>query len=143
MIAKAEIMDWPPGAHASTFGGNPISCAAALATIQLLEDELIENAARMGELLMSRLQDLEQRHTLIGNVRGKGLMIGVELVSDRGAKTPAVAERDAVLQSLFQKGLLLLGCGTSALRFAPPLIVDSQQVETAIQIVDEALNEIE
>jgi 4-aminobutyrate aminotransferase len=142
IVASEEIMDWPPGSHASTFGGNPVSCAAALETIALLEEELIDNAAEVGSYLLGRLRDLATRHKLIGDVRGKGLMIGVELVRDRQTKEPAIAERNAIVQECFQRGLLLLGCGTSGIRFSPPLVIDGQDAETAVSIFAEALTEL-
>ncbi len=142
IVARSDVMDWPGGSHASTFGGNPISCVAALETISLLEEGLIDHAARMGEFLMPRLRELQQRHALIGDVRGKGLMIGIELVKDRAAKERAVEERDALVQSCFHKGLLLLGCGENSIRLSPPLVIDQQQAETALSILDEALYEL-
>jgi 4-aminobutyrate aminotransferase len=142
IIAGDEIMDWPPGSHASTFGGNPVSCAAALETIALLEEELIENADRVGRELQVQLKELARRHTLIGDVRGKGLMIGVELVRDRKTRERAIVERNAVIQECFQRGLLLLGCGSNTVRFCPPLVVNEHDVETAVGIVDEVLGEI-
>ncbi len=143
IVAGEDIMDWPPGAHASTFGGNPVSCVAALETIALLEEELTENAANAGQFLMSQLDALQQRHPLIGDVRGKGLMIGIELVRDRVTKQRAVLERDAVIQTCFRRGLLLLGCGENSIRLSPPLVINRQQAETAIAILDEALTEVE
>jgi len=142
IIAKAEIMDWPPGSHASTFGGNPVSCAAALETMALLEEGLIENAAVVGDVLLDRLNQLVSQHPLIGEVRGKGLMIGVELVRDRITRQPATDERDAVIQACFERGLLLLGCGNSGVRFSPPLVIDEADAETAVAIFSEALNEL-
>ncbi len=142
MVAKSEIMDWPPGSHASTFGGNPISCAAALETIALLEEGLTDHAAQIGNFLMMRLRELQERHELIGEVRGKGLMIGVELVRDQTTMEPAIAERDAVIQDCFHKGLLLLGCGVSSVRLSPPLVIDHGQAETAVSILDEVLAEL-
>jgi 4-aminobutyrate aminotransferase len=142
IVAKADVMDWPPGAHASTFGGNPVCCAAALETIALLEEELIENAARVGDYLLAQLDELKQRHMLIGDVRGKGLMIGIELVTDRETKQRAIAERDEIVQSCFRKGLLLLGCGKNSIRFCPPLVITREQTETAVSILDEALSEV-
>ncbi|HEY8519938.1 MAG TPA: acetyl ornithine aminotransferase family protein [Gammaproteobacteria bacterium] len=142
IVAKAEIMDWPPGSHGSTFGGNPVSCAAALATLELLEQGLVANAARMGERLRTRLAALAERHALIGDVRGLGLMVGVELVRDRATKTPAVEERNRVVQKCFERGLLLLGCGESTVRFCPPLIVNEQQIDTAVELFDAALADI-
>jgi len=133
-------MDWPPGSHASTFGGNPISCAAALETIALLEEELIDNASRVGHFLMARLQEIAATSELIGDVRGKGLMIGVELVRNRQTKEPAVIERNTMVQECFQCGLLLLGCGTSGIRFCPPLIVCERDVDSAMSIFEETLH---
>jgi len=111
MVARADIMDWEAGSHASTFGGNPVSCAAALATIDLLEEELMANAAARGEQFMTGLRTLQQSIECIGDVRGKGLMIGVELVKDRETKERAADWRNAVVQAAFARGLLLLGCG--------------------------------
>ena len=142
IVAKADVMDWPPGAHASTFGGNPVCCAAALETIALLEEELIENAAQVGNFLLTRLDKLKQKHTLIGDVRGKGLMIGIELVTDRETKRRAIDERNEIVQSCFRKGLLLLGCGKNSIRFCPPLVITREQAETAVSILDEALSEV-
>ncbi len=142
IVARDEIMDWPPGSHASTFGGNPVACAAALETIALLEEELIENAARIGDLLLGSLRDLAQRQPLIGDVRGKGLMVGAHLVRDRQSREPATAVRDAVIQACFHKGLLLLGCGTSTVRFCPPLVIDEQDVATALAIFETSLVEV-
>ena len=143
VIASEQIMDWPPGAHASTFGGNPLSCAAALETIALLEEGLIENAARVGRHLIERLREVQQRHRLIGDVRGMGLMVGIELVRDRVSKAPAHKERDAVIEACFRRGLLLLGCGDNTIRFSPPLLIDTDHVDTAAAILDEALTEVE
>jgi 4-aminobutyrate aminotransferase len=134
-------MEWGPGSHASTFGGNPVSCVAALETINLLEESLMDNARDVGGYLLGRLRELEQRQHLIGDVRGIGLMVGVELVLDRDTKEPAPAIRDAVVQSCFQKGLLLLGCGQNTLRFCPPLVVNREQADRAVAIVEAALAE--
>jgi 4-aminobutyrate aminotransferase len=143
MIARNDIMTWPRGAHASTFGGNPVSCAAALATIDLLEESLMENAAGMGKLLREELRSLQQRQPLIGDVRGLGLMVGAELVRPETAGSPPHAEaQKAVIQNCFHRGLLLLGCGESTIRFCPPLVVDEQQVRTAVQIFSEALDDV-
>jgi len=136
-------MTWPPGAHASTFGGNPISCAAALATIALLEERLTANAANVGAHLLAGLQSLMDRHPLVGDVRGRGLMIGVELVRDRAAKTFAVEERNALVLAAFARGLLVLGAGKSAVRFSPPLVLTREQADTAVAIFDAALGEVE
>lgn len=141
IIARGEVMSWPPGSHASTFGGNPVCCVAALETIALLEEEYIANAVTVGRFLLDELQELQKRHEIIGDVRGRGLMIGVELLKDRETKEKAIEERAAVVQRCFQKGLLILGCGENSLRFSPPLMVSLEQAETAIRIVDEALDE--
>lgn len=142
IVAKAEVMNWPPGSHGTTFGGNPVSCAASLATIELLEHELTAKAARVGAYLKDRLTELAAKYTLIGDVRGVGLMVGVELVRDRASKAPAPTERDRIIESCFKKGLLLLGCGESTVRFCPPLIVDEQHVDAAVRLFDAALAEI-
>ena len=142
-VARGGLMTWPPGAHASTFGGNPVSCAAALATIKLLKDGLVANAAEVGERLMAGLNALAERHPLIGDVRGRGLMIGVELVRDRQTKERASEERDLVVKRAFARGLLVLGAGRNAIRFSPPLVLTSEQADIAVRIFDEALTEVE
>lgn len=139
IIASTEIMDWPAGSHASTFGGNPVSCVAALETIRLLEEELIGNAARVGAYLVMRLRELAERHSLLGDVRGLGLMVGLELVRHRATKEPAAQQRDQIIQDCFRKGLLLLGCGESTIRFCPPLVIREPDVDTALTILDEVL----
>lgn len=137
--ASAALMSWPPGAHASTFGGNPVSCAAALATIRLLREALVKNAAEVGAVLMDGLRELQQKHPLIGDVRGRGLMIGVELVRDRVTKERATTERDRLVQECFTRGLLVLGAGRNALRLSPPLVLTRDQARAALRIIDEAL----
>jgi len=141
--ARADIMAWPPGAHASTFGGNPVSCAAALATLKLLKDTLMANAADVGGRLMAGLTALADKHPLIGDVRGRGLMVGVELVRDRKTKERATTERERVVTAAFSRGLLLLGAGKNAIRFSPPLVLTREQADTAVRIFDEALTEVE
>ena len=139
MIAKESVMTWGPGAHGSTFGGNPVSCAAALATLDLVEGEFMANAGRMGERLLAGVRRLAERHTAIGEVRGLGLMIGIEFVKDRQTREPH-PELIAKLERLaFGKGLLLLGAGKSSLRLAPPLVVDEYDVDTALRMIDEEL----
>jgi 4-aminobutyrate aminotransferase len=139
MCARAEVMDWPPGAHASTFGGNPVSCAAALATIKILKDGLINNAAVVGAHLKDRLLGLKDQYPLIGDVRGLGLMVGVELVRDRVTKERATTERDRIVQEMFKRGVLILGAGRNALRFAPPLVISKAQVDAVVGVFQDAL----
>jgi 4-aminobutyrate aminotransferase len=135
-------MTWPPGAHASTFGGNPVSCAAALATIRLLKERLIANASDVGSHLAAGLKIVMQKYPTIGDVRGRGLMIGVEFVRDRATKEPATELRNAVVNAAFERGLLVLGAGKSAIRFSPPLVLTREQAETAIQLFDSAIGEV-
>jgi 4-aminobutyrate aminotransferase len=134
MIAKSEISSWTHGTHGTTFGGNPVACAAALATIDLIENGLITNAAETGSYLKERLSKLMSGHPIIRDVRGLGLMVGVELAADG-------ARRDRVMRAAFESGLLLLGCGESAIRFCPPLIVSKSEVDIAVEIFAAALKE--
>jgi len=143
MVARKELMTWPPGAHGSTFCGNPVCCAAALATIELIEGGLMENAAKMGQYMLDRARAMEAEHPTIGDVRGKGLMIGIELVEDKESKEPAGALRDDLIQRAFKKGLLLLGCGASTIRFMPALTIDGQTADEGLAIFEEALTEAE
>ena len=140
--ARAEIMSWPPGAHASTFGGNPVACAAANATIKLLREHLVGNAATVGEHLMWGIRTLQQKHTIIGDVRGMGLMIGIELVRDRQTKERATDERNALVQAMFRRGVLVLGAGRNAIRLAPPLVLTKSQADVVLEVLDESLNEV-
>ncbi|MCD6310240.1 MAG: acetyl ornithine aminotransferase family protein, partial [Candidatus Eremiobacteraeota bacterium] len=142
-VASSEIMSsWGPGAHANTFGGNPISCKAALATINLLEKGLIENAGKQGEYLSSKLCNLMDKYDIIGEVRGKGLMIGMEIVRDRESKKAVPELRDRIVEECFKKGLLVLGCGESTIRFSPPLVVTRNQCDVAVSIVDSVLGRV-
>ena len=140
--SRSEIMTWPPGAHASTFGGNPVSAASAIATIQVLKDGIMRNAEVVGDYLMGRLRGLMDKHQIIGDVRGKGLMIGVELVRDRQTKERATAERDRVVQGMFQKGVLILGAGRNAIRFAPPMVLAKDQADAVVAIFDGVLADL-
>lgn len=142
-IARADIMDWGPGAHASTFGGNPVSIAAALATLELLEESLVDNAKIMGDYLMSRLKNWPQRFKHVGDVRGHGLMIGIEIVRDRQTKERAPDLRDRLEILAFERGLLILGCGPNSIRLCPPLIVDREQADYAVETLEECLIAIE
>jgi 4-aminobutyrate aminotransferase len=141
IIARDEVMDWPSGSHASTFGGNPVSCRAALATMDLLEAGYTANAAARGEQLQQRLRQMMRRHACVGNVRGLGLMVAVDVVSSREPYAHDPEARDEVVQSAFQHGLLLLGCGESAIRFCPPLCVTAAQVDRAADILEGVLAE--
>jgi 4-aminobutyrate aminotransferase len=143
VIAKANVMDWKPGAHASTFGGNPVSVAASLATMGVLERGAIANANRIGEYIFRRTADWRERHKSVGDVRGKGLMIGIEFVRDQKTKERAPELRERVIQAAFGKGLLILGAGENSLRLAPPLIVDEEQAEFAVDTLDACISEAE
>jgi 4-aminobutyrate aminotransferase len=143
MISKESVTTWETGSHGSTFGGNPVCCAAALATLDLVEGGLMANAARMGERLMARASRLMERHPCIGEVRGRGLMVGIEFVKDRTTREPAgELVHDLVLRA-FRQGLLLLGAGRSTLRLAPPLVVDENDVDTAMDMIDACLAELD
>ncbi|HEX5963427.1 MAG TPA: acetyl ornithine aminotransferase family protein, partial [Gemmatimonadales bacterium] len=143
MISKESVTTWETGSHGSTFGGNPVCCAAALATLDLVEGGLMANAARMGERLMARASRLMERHPCIGDVRGRGLMVGIEFVKDRTTREPAgELVHDLVLRA-FRQGLLLLGAGRSTLRLAPPLVVDENDVDTAMDMIDACLAELD
>jgi 4-aminobutyrate aminotransferase len=143
MVAKEALMNWEPGSHGNTFGGNPISCEAALATIDLLENGMTQNAEKIGSYLLSRLREMQKEHRLIGDVRGLGLMIGVELVRDRETKEMAIPERGKIIQRAFEKGLLILGCGQNVIRLIPPLNIRRSEVDEALSIFDEVLTEVE
>jgi 4-aminobutyrate aminotransferase len=140
-VARSNLMTWPPGAHASTFGGNPVACSAALVTIALLEESLLENAARMGAHIMDRLRQWPARFPNVGDVRGLGLMIGVELVRDQRTKDKAPQLRDRVLDLAFQRGLLVLGAGDNTLRLCPPLVITRDQCDFAIDTLEECLRQ--
>lgn len=142
-IASERIMNWVPGSHASTFGGNPVACEAALATIELIEKSLMKNAEETGNFIISRLIGMEKSHRLIGDVRGKGLMIGVELVKDKTTKERAIKERAQLLAKCFKKGLIILGCGENSIRLIPPLIINKKEAIKALEIFEEALKEVE
>jgi 4-aminobutyrate aminotransferase len=140
IIAKADVMDWPPGSHASTFGGNPVACRAALATIDLLKREYMANADARGHQLRSGLRDLTERHECLAHVRGLGLMTAVDVITETGDYDPK--GREAVIQAAFRRGLLLLGCGESGVRFCPPLCVTEEQVNTCLRLLDEVVSEV-
>jgi 4-aminobutyrate aminotransferase len=142
-VARAEIMDWEAGSHASTFGGNPVSCRAALATIQLLEDQLMDNAAAQGDRMIEKIRELQKTYECMGDVRGKGLMIGVEFVKDRETKERAGDWRNRIVRRAFEKGLLLLGCGDNTVRFCPALTVTEEEIDVCLGIFEECVREIE
>jgi 4-aminobutyrate aminotransferase len=142
MIAPAKIMNWEAGSHASTFGGNPLSCRAAMATIELLEKNLMKNAARQGERLLKGLGKMQKSFECMGDVRGKGLMAAVELVKDRETKEPATEWRSRIIKKTFEKGLLLLGCGENSIRFSPSLTVTSNEIDTCLSILEESVKEV-
>jgi len=142
-IARASIMNWQPGSHASTFGGNPVSVAAALATMDLLETKYMENARRVGEFLLGRLANWPALHRIVGDVRGKGLMIGVEIVRDQKTKERAQGLRDSIVDRAFEKGLLLLGAGENTIRLCPPLVIDEEQADFAAGILEDCIREVE
>jgi len=138
-MTRADVMDWVPGSHASTFGGNPVSIAASLATIDILEHGAIENAARVGGQMLQRLDGWKHSHPSVGDVRGRGLMIGIELVKDKATREPAAALRNRVEELAFERGLMVLGCGECSIRLCPPLVVTSEEAGVALDILDEAL----
>jgi 4-aminobutyrate aminotransferase len=139
IIAKESVMTWEAGSHGSTFAGNPVCCAAALATLDLVEGGLSRNAREMGAVLLDGLRELQKKHDIIGDVRGAGLMIGIEFVRDRETKEPFDAIVPMLEEAAFQRGLLLLGCGRSVIRLCPPLMIDREDVETGLRILDESM----
>ncbi len=142
-MTRAEIMDWVPGSHASTFGGNPVSIAAALATMDILEREAIANAARVGALMLDRQRGWTRTHPHVGEVRGRGLMIGIEIVKDQATREPAPELRNRIETLAFERGLMILGCGESSLRLAPPLVVSPEEATVALDLLEEALSAAE
>jgi 4-aminobutyrate aminotransferase len=140
-IAKESVMTWPSGSHGSTFGGNPVSCAAALATLDIVEG-LLPHVSAMGERALAGLQRLQQRYPVIGDVRGRGLMIGMEFVKDPATREPYPELVDRLTERAFRKGLLLLGAGKSVIRLAPPLVLDEYDVDTGLRVLEEALVEV-
>ncbi len=138
-VARADLMTWHKGAHASTFGGNPVCIASALKTIELLENGLTENAAVVGGYLQTGLRKLQEKYECIGDVRGLGLMVGVEFVEDKLSKKPNPTLRDKIEMECFNNGLIILGCGTSTIRWSPPLILTKENVDVALEIFDNAI----
>jgi 4-aminobutyrate aminotransferase len=139
-LTKADVMNWVPGSHASTFGGNPVCIAAALATLDVIEREgLLRNSQEVGDHMRRRMADWPKKHKLVGDVRGLGLMVGVELVTDKQAKTPAPLERDRVVELAFERGVLFLGCGPNTVRISPPLITTKEQADVAVDVLGECV----
>jgi 4-aminobutyrate aminotransferase len=143
IIARKSVMDWKPGAHASTFGGNPVCIAAALATMRLVENGYMANAARMGEFIKRETANWTEKYKIVGEVRGKGLMIGIEFVRDRKTKEKAPELRNRIVQMAFHKGLLVLGSGDTTLRLCPPLVIDEEQAAFALQTLEGIIFEVE
>ena len=141
-IAKSGIMSWKPGSHASTFGGNPVACKVALKIIEILENGLLENVRKVGEYLLNLLKEIEKKYEIIGDVRGKGLMIGVEIVKDKKSKERDKEKRDKIVYRCFEKGILLLPAGENCIRFCPPLIISKDEIDIGIEIFEEVLKEI-
>ncbi|HEV2177095.1 MAG TPA: acetyl ornithine aminotransferase family protein [Terriglobia bacterium] len=140
-IAKASIMDWGPGAHASTFGGNPVCCAAAMETIRLLQEKYVSNAAAMGEYILKRIVGWPAKYPIVGNVRGRGLMIGIEMVRDQKTREPDPEARQQVIERAFERGLLVLGCGESTVRLMPPLLVERHHSDFALDVLEKCVAE--
>ncbi len=142
IVAKSDIMDWPPGSHASTFGGNPIACAAALKTIELLERKLMKNAAKQGKYLLKKLKALQRKHSIIGDIRGKGLMVGMEIIKNKKTKEIDPETANKIVDMAFYKGLIILGCGPNAIRFAPALMVEEKHIDCCVEILDGILKRL-
>jgi len=142
--SRADLMDWTPGSHASTFGGNPVSASAAIEVLKIIEEEkLLENAQKVGGHLLKRLGEMKGDHPMIGDVRGRGLMVGVELVKDKDTKEPAKKETDEVMMRCFEKGAAIVNCGVSTIRWMPPLIITKELIDSALEIFEEVLGEVE
>ena len=142
-MSRAEVMDWVPGSHASTFGGNPVAIAAALATLDVIEKEhLLENSAKVGKHILARMADWPSRLKLAGDVRGRGLMIGVDIVKDKATKEYGAAERDRIVEMAFEKGILFLGCGPSTIRLCPPLVVTTEEADVAVDVLEECITAV-
>jgi len=142
-MAHADVMTWQPGAHASTFGGNPVCLAAALETVRLLQEQYVANSAKMGAFIRPKLEKLMNRHAVISDVRGLGLMIGVEISRDRKTREKAPELRDAIINECFQRGLLILAAGPSTIRLSPPLIIDEEQAQFAVDTLSEVISAVE
>jgi len=142
-MTRAEIMDWKPGSHASTYGGNPVAIAAALATLNVLENGGMANAAKVGDTMMRRLQDWPDKHPIVGDVRGRGLMIGIEIVNDKQTREAAGEWRNQIETLAYERGLLVLGCGETSIRLSPPLILKQEEADIALDILEECIGLVE
>jgi len=143
-LSKADIMDWSPGSHASTFGGNPVCIAAALATLDVIEKEgLLRNSYEVGDHMMKRMADWPKKHRIVGDVRGRGLMIGVEIVKDQNTREYGASERDRIVEQAFERGVLFLGCGPSTIRIAPALVVTKDEADVAMDALEESIAVVE
>jgi 4-aminobutyrate aminotransferase len=143
-MSRADIMDWVPGSHASTFGGNPVCIAAAMASLDVIENEgLLKNSEVVGGHMLKRMADWPTKHKIVGDVRGRGLMLGVEIVKDQKTKEYAPELRDKIVEESFEKGLLFLGCGPSTVRLCPPLVVTREQADVAVDVLEEAISKVE
>jgi 4-aminobutyrate aminotransferase len=143
-LSKADIMDWIPGSHASTFGGNPVCIAAALATLDVIEKEgLLRNSHEVGDHMMKRMADWPKKHRIVGDVRGRGLMIGVEIVKDQKTREYGASERDRIVEQAFERGVLFLGCGPSTVRIAPALVVTKDEADVAMDALEESIAAVE
>lgn len=138
-MTKAEIMDWVPGSHGSTFSGNPLCLAAALATMEIIEREAMANAATVGAAALARLHTWVRQHEIVGDVRGRGLMIGVEIVEDKQSRKPGSLMRERIVDLAFERGLMLLGCGENTIRICPPLVVTQDETDVALDILEECI----
>ncbi|HWY68640.1 MAG TPA: acetyl ornithine aminotransferase family protein [Terriglobales bacterium] len=141
-MSRASVMDWVPGSHASTFGGNPVAIAAALASMDVIEREGLQNAAAVGEKLKQRMSTWVQKYSMVGDVRGKGLMLAVEIVKDKQSKVPVSKVRDSIVEMAFENGVLLLGCGESSIRLSPPLIVTQEQGDYALDVLEKCISQL-
>jgi 4-aminobutyrate aminotransferase len=143
MVYRSDESDWESGSHASTFGGNPICCMAALKTIDVLEGGLLDHVRETGDHLLGRLHEMQARHPIMGDVRGRGLMVGVEIVRDLASKVRAPQMRQAIIAACYRRGLIIIGCGENTIRFAPPLIIARGELDEGLDVFEDALREVE
>jgi 4-aminobutyrate aminotransferase len=144
IVARAKVMDWEGGTHASTFGGNPVACAASLAVLDVIEKErLMENAAKQGNHIMKRLNEFKETSSILGDVRGKGLMIGAEIVEDKKSKKPAPKKAEEIMMRSWKRGVVVITCGKSTIRVAPPLVITKELADSAIDILIDTMKEVE